>query len=174
MSESDLLIFQETRGRNRLWESNFIEKKFGQKYIKAPEIKRNLGEYILCFSFWDLNNLLDIRPNGGIYIYSTSEAFTEEQEIDVWRLSNWLNFFAIQPVGFSLPEQAEFGRLCRPEFIQGYHSSGHICGPELFAIIREIKPARVVPVHTENPELFIEELKGIEVLLPEEGECIPF
>jgi ribonuclease J len=174
ISESDLLIFQEVRGRNRLWESNFVEKKFGQKYIKAQEIKRSPGEYILCFSFWDLNNLLDIRPNGGIYIYSTSEAFTEEQEIDVWRLSNWLDFFAIKPVGFSLPEHAELGKLGRPEFIEGYHSSGHISGPELFTMIREIKPEKVMPVHTEKPELFVEELKDVEVLLPREGESISF
>jgi len=115
-----------------------------------------------------VKHLLDVRPEGGIYIYSTSEAYTEEQEIDVRRLWNWLNFFGIRPVGFIFLE----GGPSRPKplFCKGYHSSGHISGEERMEVIREIRPKYLIPVHTEDPEFFVEKLKGeIRVLLPEEG-----
>jgi len=42
-------------------------------------------------------NLLDITIEDGAYIYSTSEAFPEEQKIDTLRLFNWLNYFNLKP-----------------------------------------------------------------------------
>jgi len=55
-----------------------------------------------------------------------------------------------------------------------YHSSGHICGPELVGLIREIAPAQVIPVHTTEPERFAEMLQGAPpVRLPEVGVPLP-
>ncbi len=107
-------------------------------------------------------------PDGGIYIYSTSEAFSEEMEIDVRRLKNWLDFFKIEPIGFNVNKASEL------EFIKGYHASGHISGSELVDVIKTIKPEILIPVHTEKPELFTEKLASepIEIKLPEEGAPI--
>ena len=104
-------------------------------------------------------------PEEGIYVYSTSEAFSEEMEIDVRRLKNWLDFFRIKPVGFDVNRRGQL------EFTKGYHASGHISGDELIEVVNRIKPQILIPVHTEKPELFREKLSGepIEVRLPEEG-----
>lgn len=51
-----------------------------------------------------------------------------------------------------------------------YHASGHASVSELLRIVEEINPRIVVPVHTENPEFFVEKLKGYKVMVAEEGE----
>lgn len=173
LDNPNLFIFDEIKSSPRLWERDFIRVKYEEKYVQPSEIQKSQADFILALSFWDVKHLLDIMPKGGIYIYSASEAFTEEQEFDIWRLNNWLDFFNIKPVGFKIASEAAQSGVCKPEFIQGYHSSGHVSGDELVDVIREIKPKTVIPVHTEHPELFIEKLgKEVEVILPEEGKPI--
>ncbi len=168
LADPHLYIFEEIKASRNLWERDFIGVLYGDKYVKASEIKKNQESFILAFSFWDLKHLLDIMPRGGIYIYSTSEAFTEEQEIDIQRLKNWLDFFGIRPVGFEVSS----GEI---KFLPGYHASGHISGEELIQVLREIRPECVIPVHTEHPELFAEYLgKEMKVILPKESTPIRF
>lgn len=166
LADPHLYIFDEIRASRNLWERDFIGVLYGDKYIKASEIRKDQESSILAFSFWELKHLLDIMPGGGIYIYSTSEAFTEEQEIDIQRLKNWLDFFGVRPVGFEVSD----GEI---RFLPGYHAGGHISGEELIQVLREIRPECVIPVHTEHPELFAEYLgKEMKVILPEEGTPI--
>jgi len=42
-----------------------------------------------------------------------------------------------------------------------FHASGHISGPELFELVRQIAPARVVPVHTTTPQKFQAEVERV-------------
>lgn len=176
LDDPDWLIFKEPKTRIDGWEKNLIDRYEG-KYVKPQDIKSSQGDFILCFGFLDLNDLIDIEPEGGVYIYSTSEAFTEALEMDVWRLSNWLDRFNIEPVGFSFPKRAhsETEELYKPEFVKGFHSSGHLCGNELVEVIQKIKPKTVIPIHTEHPELFAERIgKDAEVILPEEAKPMIF
>lgn len=170
--EKNLLIFDDPKGRREGWEEE-IREKYRSIFISPREISQSEGSFILAFSFWDIKHLLDIQPHpGGIYIYSSSEAFTEEQKFDFKRLKNWLDFFQIHPVGFSLVER---GDSLKCEFTPGYHASGHIYREELFEIIRETKPHWLIPIHTENPRVFVENLKdSVRVILPREGEVISF
>ncbi|MFQ6127075.1 MAG: MBL fold metallo-hydrolase RNA specificity domain-containing protein, partial [Candidatus Heimdallarchaeota archaeon] len=115
---------------------------------------------------WDMKHLLDIKPEGGTYIYSSSEAYTEDQVIDFRRLWNWLKFFNFTVKGFSIIEK---GGRTLPEFEEGYHASGHISAEGLLQMIHGINPEIVIPVHTENPEFF-HNLKEYRVILPEEGQ----
>lgn len=173
LSEENLQIFEEFKSKPSVWERR-IQKAYGT--LDYSEIAKNQGEYILCFSFWDIKHLMDIKPKpGSLYIYSTSEAFTEEREIDIWRLWNWLSIFEMRAVGFTLSEKSGIQKP-KPTFVKGYHSSGHISGEELIDLVRRIGPKYLIPVHTENPQFFADELKGdpIRVLLPEEGKPIVF
>lgn len=165
LDEPNLGIFDEVKATSNKWEKDFIRAQFAHKYVSSKEVAKSREGYILAFSFFDLKHLLDVMPSGGVYIYSTSEAFSEEMEIDVRRLKNWLDFFNIKPIGFNINEQSEL------EFIKGYHASGHISGTELIEVIKTVKPKILIPVHTEKPEFFKEKLTGepIEVRLPEEG-----
>lgn len=109
----------------------------------------------------------------GIYIYSTSEAFTEEMEMDTWRLNNWLTFLGLTPVGFRFPESVSPNERARPIFEPGTHSSGHASGPDLMEAVRRINPRVVIPIHTENPQAFVDQLGAdFDVRVPVEGRPI--
>lgn len=163
---TELLVYRDVKSKLEGFEKMVHEKFRGQLcdpavIAKAPE------EYIMCFSFWDVKHLLDIKPQGGTYIYSSSEAFTEEQVIDFERLWNWMKFFDLRVRGFSI--DANNGKLA---FEKGYHASGHASAAELLKIIEDVDPEIVLPVHTEDPEFFVDNLKGYDVVLAEEGKRI--
>lgn len=137
-----LAILREPQGQIPNWERTIYDR-FASNLVDASDIRREPGGFILCLSFWDIANLIDIEPSGGTYIYSSSEAYTEEQKIDQQRLLHWLHHFGLKVVG-GLPE-AEEGP---------FHSSGHIDGPALQEMIETIAPERILPVHTEHLEWF--------------------
>jgi len=165
-----ILIYHELIGSVRKWEDETVKVKWGEKYLGHREIAKNPGNYILAFSFYDMKHLLDIKPEGGTYIYSSSEAFSEEQEIDFRRLNAWLDHFGFDIFGFSMvgkdPETA------KPEFEKGYHASGHLSQEDLIRAIEEIDPDIVIPVHTEGSGWFRKIFGEDIVILPEEGKRI--
>lgn len=128
--------------------------------VNAAQIGADPGVYIVCMSFFDITELVDIDPSGGVWIYSSSEPHDEEQQFELKRLLNWLDLFKITPLGV--------GDSPSP-----YHASGHISGPELVDLIRQINPTAILPVHTESPSRFVETLyKTAAVRLPETGVSI--
>jgi len=145
-----------------------VRPKWGSAYVTYDAISKAPGDYILCFSLVAMKHLLDIKPDGGSYIYSSSEAFSEEQEIDFRRLKAWLDRFAYSASGFHM--EGEEGAEV-PRFEKGYHASGHLSADEIIGVIKEIGPGKIVPVHTEDPGWFREQF-GDRVVLPEEGETI--
>jgi len=122
----------------------YNDEDYSEKYIKkrleypniltSSEIKQKLSNYIVVLNFWDLTNLVDIKPKNSIYIHSLSEPFNEEMEISYERMRNWLNHFDLK-------------------FIQS-HCSGHINGTDLKELIQTINPKIIYPIHTEHPEMF--------------------
>ena len=151
-----LAILDEPLGTVPNWEKD-VRQRFAANFVRAADVRRAPGAYILCLSYWDITNLVDLEPAGGTYIYSRSEAHSEEQEIDAKRLTNWLDHFALRKVG-GLPG-AEQGP---------YHASGHIDGPALQGLVEEIGAERILPVHTEHPEWF-DERWGKQVVRVQEG-----
>jgi len=164
LQHPNLGIFDEVKVEQRRWEERLRERHAG-RLVRLEEVHRSPGDFILAFSYWDLKHLLDLSPQGGLYIYSSSESYTEEQEIDLRRLWNWLKFFHFEVRGFQL----EGGK---PVFPAGLHASGHASGEDLLWLAREIRPKFLLPVHTEYPEFFHRELRGepTAVLAVREGE----
>ncbi|RUM33142.1 MAG: ribonuclease J [Archaeoglobus sp.] len=154
-------IYHELRDKRNKWEELVVRKRWEEKYVDPSDISRNPENYILCFSFYDMKHLLDIKPNGGSYIYSSSEAFSEEQEFDFQRLYNWLQEFGLRIYGFEMV--LEGGKFV-PSFIRGYHASGHASKSDLRWIIEQVDPDVIIPVHTENPEWFVENFENVVVL----------
>ncbi|MDO8885588.1 MBL fold metallo-hydrolase RNA specificity domain-containing protein, partial [Candidatus Oleimmundimicrobium sp.] len=154
-------LYDKIKGSINKWERGILEK-FSDKLVGPKDIRQNQDDYIMCMSFWDINELPDLMPKeGSIYIYSTCEAFNEEMAISFDRLRNWLDYFNLTLVGD--PEKNE----------KGFHASGHIIGPQLLELIRTINPRYLIPVHTEKPEFFQKNLKGeMEVILPSYGKPI--
>ncbi|NJE60377.1 ribonuclease J [Thermococcus sp. 21S7] len=143
-----LKIYENFKASRQKWEELVVWSNYSEYYVSPFEIRENPENYILCFSFYDMPHLLDIMPNSGTYIYSSSEAFGEEQEFSFLRLWNWLKYFRFEVRGFRVAGDG------RPVFEKGLHASGHISREELIEVINEIDPDYIVPVHTENPWWF--------------------
>lgn len=160
----DLLIYEDRRLYRDRWEEGIWER-FPDRRVTPAQISASPGDFILCFSFWDVNDLIDIAPDGGTYIYSSSEAYDEEQRLDMRRLRNWLEHFGIKGVGLPLEEL----KWRIPDSDRGLHASGHASGPNLAEIIKMVGPRFFIPMHTEHPEHFVEALRGtnINVLIPQ-------
>jgi len=159
LQEENLAIFEKVKDTRDNWEKK-LKERHGGKFVKYSEIRENPGDYILCLSFFDINHMTDIIcEEGGIYIYSSSEAYEEEQIFDFVRLKNWLDFLNLKPVGFTIEENSK-----NPIFPEGYHSSGHATKEDLFEIVRRIRPKYLIPVHTELEKPY-EELRDITQII---------
>jgi ribonuclease J len=113
------------------WERNFI---FTDATIKCKELKNNPKDYVVSTSLWEMNQLIDIQPKNAIWIKSNCEPFSEDMELDEKRKQHWLEHFGIK----------EYPA----------HASGHASGPEIKQMIEEINAKKVIPIHTEHPEMF--------------------
>jgi ribonuclease J len=171
--ENSLYLYQETTASRSPthWLRN-IYQEYDNKIVLAEDISPAQDEFILCFSFFDLNELPSLRPEpGSLYIYSSSEPHDEEQEIDFRRLHEWLKHFGIKGVGVPVEKD---GKWQIPEGERGLHASGHACAPDLLKIAQEVKPELLIPVHSEHPSFYMEHLSdcGIRVILPSLGKTI--
>lgn len=158
-NSTDILVYQDPKVAPRAWEAELLSR-YGSRVAQAEDVRSRQGECILCFSFWDVNDLIDIEPRGGTYIYSSSEAYSEEQRLDLHRLRNWLAHLGMRFVGD--PDGGD----------EGFHSSGHASGPDLLDFVRMVNPRILVTVHTEQPDYFVDGLRGepIDVRIPELGK----
>ncbi len=156
----DALIFKELKGSSKNWEKD-IHTLMESKLLDPLELTKNPDKYLVCFSLYDLKNFLDLKPNGGTYIYSSSEAFEEEAEFDFIRLHKWLKFFGFDIYGFDLVAD---GDMMKPTFMKGYHASGHASKTDLTNTIETIDPDVIIPVHTDNPAWFKENFEKAKVL----------
>lgn len=155
-STDGLRIYREIVDRSRRkWEMEVVQAEYGDRYVDHAAIRRSPESYILCLSFFDMNHLLDIKPNGGTYIYSDCEPFNEEMGIDLARLWNWLQLFGIRTRGFSFDEKGEL------RFDGRYYVSGHASAEDITWAIEQIDPDRIVPVHTKAGAWFEEMFENV-------------
>ncbi len=153
--ESSLIVYRRGLRQPQTW-VEYVRECYPDQ-VTAVDIHARPGDYILCFSFFDITELVDIDPPGGLWIYSSSEPHTEEQQFELRRLRNWLTRFNLTPVGLS-------------EGSSPYHASGHISGAEVLDVIREIAPRKVIPVHTSFPHRFADAIaSSVAVEVPQLG-----
>ena len=162
---SEILVYDEYKSVKKTWEENFLKNQVN--YIDPTTITKTPENYILCFSLYEIKHLLDIKPQNGTYIYSSSEAFGEESEFDFIRLNNWLEHFGFRIYGFKIIKKKE---KFIPEFIKGFHASGHASKSDLRWAINTCDPDYIIPIHTENPDWFKENFDNVKLL--NEGEKI--
>jgi ribonuclease J len=171
--EDAIVIYQETTASKSpaQWLKKTYEE-YSSKVVLAKDVASNQGDFILCFSFFDLNELPSVQPRAGsLYVFSSSEPHNEEQEMDFWRLHHWLERFQLRAFGLPVERNGEWEI---PEEEKGLHASGHACGPDLLRVAREIQPEVLIPVHSEKPEFYVDNLgdSGINVILPTEGGAV--
>src|SRR5271157_318919 len=156
----DVLVYQELRESKNAWDG-VIKDRLQLPYVTHTQISADPGSYILCFSFFDMKHMLDIKPDGGAYIYSSSEAFSEEQEIDFRKLKHWLDRLGIRPYGFDV---IEVNGEMKPIFDPGYHASGHASRESLEKVVDAIDPDILIPVHTTNGNWFKERFEHVKLV----------
>ena len=154
-------IYKEPRAQRDRWEKDVVMERWGDKYVNSKEIASNPESYILCFSFYDIKNLLDIGIREGTYIYSSSEAFGEEQIFDFIRLKNWLKYLGFKTLGFDI-DYSKAHPI--PIFTGEFHSSGHLSEKEIIKVVDIVEPDYIIPVHTENPEWFRRNFENAVIL----------
>ena len=114
------------------WERIFLDKAVDYKYVS-----KNQPELIFNLDLFNFQELIDVRPEqGSPYIHSMSEPFSEE-DINDELMHTWLDHFKLE--------------------LHQVHASGHCAGEEIEDLVRRINPERLIPIHTEYPEM----LKGI-------------
>jgi ribonuclease J len=154
---SKVLVYGELKSRGSKVKDS-VEEQIG-RLVDPMEISMHPWEHILCFSSYDMGNLLDIRPKGGRYIYSSSEAHSEDQVFDFVRLHRWIARFGMEVRGF----QEKDGGVT---FESGYHASGHASADDLAKVVEMIDADLVIPVHTFRPEFFKEMDRKVVVPTP--------
>ncbi|MFX0212408.1 MAG: MBL fold metallo-hydrolase RNA specificity domain-containing protein, partial [Candidatus Hodarchaeota archaeon] len=85
------------------------------------------------------------------YFYSHGDPFDEEGMIDFNRLQEWIKHFHL--------------------IFKQYHASGHAPRRDLKQIVEAISPELLMPIHSEQPEMY-KELVDVPVLLPKRGKAI--
>lgn len=161
-------ILEEPTTRSSPWLRQ-VRDLFADSFLTPDGIIRSPGRYLLCFSFFDCNDLVDLRAAtpGGLWLYSSSEAHGEEQEFDFERLQQWILWAGMHAVGFRYEDDPTARgrrrlRFDHPED-RGHHASGHATQEELLEFIQRASPRRILPVHTsQRPERY-------EALLRERG-----
>ncbi|MEM0483000.1 MAG: MBL fold metallo-hydrolase [Nitrososphaerota archaeon] len=131
---SGLLDRQDYHGWEREYLENLLDR--GLPVLTDLDVAAYQHKYtVVLNSPDDILDLLLMRPiEDSLFIYSTSEPHNEEQEIDRERIDNWLSILGMKSIQV--------------------HASGHASREELEHIIRTARPKRVIPIHTEAPELF--------------------
>ena len=108
---------------------------FGKTDVwKSSDVREKKSKVILAIGAFQLDELIDLNPGGGIYVHSSSEPFNEEGEISDERTNNWIERFGMVRVNA--------------------HCSGHASGRDIQHILDQISPKKVVPIHTVHPEYF--------------------
>ncbi len=157
----NLLLYADPKAAPRPWEQD-LRQAWLARTVHPADVSRSPGDYLLAWSLWDLNDLVDLENiTGGLYLYSNSKAYDEEQAADLERLRNWVHWMGLTLHGD--PEEAQHVQL---------HASGHASGAELLDFVRLVHPKVLIPVHTEQPEWWMEQLRGTDILVrpPHLGE----
>jgi len=146
MKDENILVYYKRKktgdfleGDYYVWEREFMEKMVNYKFVHEHQ-----SEIVMDLDFYQFAELIDIKPDpGSHFIHSMSEPYSEE-DIEDEVMHNWLDHFKIK-----------FHQL---------HASGHLNRRQLTDLINYIKPKRIFPVHTENPELFRTINKNVQLV----------
>jgi len=132
LGDPNVVVYRKLKKTYYKWEQEIINSA---KVKTSKDVREMQDKVILVSTSYDMNELLDIRPGpGGAFINSTSEPFNEELALDHERFVNWLNHLGLP--------------------LYQLHSSGHMMPTELREVVGKVGARRLVPIHTEQPELF--------------------
>jgi len=134
--------FEEFSKEYSIWEREFINLK---NSVTFKDIKGMQKEVLFYCDFFSLGEMIDIKPiPHSTYIHSQCEPFNEEMILDMKRVQNWLDHFGLK--------------------LEHAHASGHAGKEDIKEIVQTIDAKKVVPIHTEHPEVFKEFKCKLEIV----------
>ena len=71
----------------KTWERDYLD---WNNTIIYKDLRENPEDYIFRCDFFELKELIDIKPEKGVYIKSSTEPFDEQMEIDAEKVKRWL------------------------------------------------------------------------------------
>lgn len=152
MKDDDILFYKKRKKTGEFCETDYFawERPFLDKAVNFDYIRKNQAKVLFSLDLVAFTELIDIKPSrGGHFIHSMSEPFSEE-DLDRGVLNSWLDHFGL-----------EFHQV---------HASGHCPVADLQQVVNQIRPRRLMPVHTEHPELFGKLFKDLNVQVVEKAK----
>jgi len=135
--------------------AKFLEQGgFSDLFLNIKDYRSECaGKPHVLISRGDLN-LFKLKPlPRSLYLFSTSEPATEEEE-------------------FNLEREVNTAQLLGLLFYH-VHASGHASPLDLMEMIRQIKPKKLIPIHTEAPNAFVKIFSEYsDVIIPQKGKAI--
>lgn len=142
----NVLIYHRLKTVYSEWEKELLEKNKDICVVGPEEISKAQNRYLLGLGFYQIQELIDLKPEkGSMFFRASTEPHSEEMAISEERFNNWIHLF-----GMSDPTRA--------------HASGHISGIELAEVMKIVKPKLVIPIHTEYPEEFNKIAKNVKLV----------
>ncbi|MCC5911902.1 MAG: hypothetical protein JJT76_15905 [Clostridiaceae bacterium] len=134
-------MFQEPGG-------DILMKEFNRYWISRKELsqRKNYCMLIRDSMLSDLQHIENLKESG--FIYSIWSGYKRQE-----RMAKILNY----------------AKSINME-IMDIHTSGHACIDSLQRIIHGNRPKKIIPIHTEASQLFVEKFEG--VYIPQDGEVI--
>lgn len=177
MDDPHVAVYDDPKASQRKWEQ-VVRARYASRIVSPQMVVKNPGEYILAFSLTDMVDLLDLQylmggQISGVYIFSNSKAYDDEQKVDLERLWNWTQLLGLTMVGLKPPRRSREGAL-EIQTEPGYHASGHAGMDELAEFVHTVRPKTLIPIHIERPERWEDLLEGtkIRIVYPEYGRPI--
>jgi len=152
MRDDAILFYKKRKKTGEFAESDYYawERPFLEKAVNYEYVHENESRLLFNLDLVNFTELIDIKPSvGGHFIHSMSEPFSEE-DIGEDVMNNWLEHFGLR-----------FHQI---------HASGHCPSKDLIQIVNRIQPRRLIPVHTEHPELFKDLFKRLDVVIVGKGK----
>ncbi|HUJ72668.1 MAG TPA: MBL fold metallo-hydrolase RNA specificity domain-containing protein [Verrucomicrobiae bacterium] len=177
MASSHVAVYDDPKGVYRKYEE-VVRARYADRIVSPDEVQHHLGDFILAFSLTDAADLLDLEylvghQLGGVYIFSNSPAYDDEQKVDLLRLWNWVQHLGLTLIGLQ-PRYDVNGQIVALDVQAGYHASGHAGGDDLKEFVRRISPRTLIPIHTEATRAWSQMLGGqpIRIVAPEYAQPI--
>jgi len=153
IDDEHIIIYLPKRGGGTYSESDYkgSDKQFLDLHNAwtAEQIASHESKVLCAIGFYSFTALIDMKPkSGAVYIHSSSEPYTEEQELSEDRVDSWIKHFSMNKFQS--------------------HCSGHARGRDLLETVSEIGAKTLYPVHTEHPDLYKKVSKNM--VLVEEGK----
>ncbi len=179
MADAHIGLYDDPKVSEYDWE-RLVRQRYEAETVSPQEVQRAPGQVLLAFSLTDAPDMLDLAflmggRTEGVYLFSNSPAYDDEQRVDLVRLYHWTQHLGLELVGLAPVRDAQ-GTVVDLKPVPGYHASGHAGGDDLVEFVRRARPMTLVPIHTEAPERWAERLRGtgINIVRPELGVPIQF